>query len=428
MKKIYQNIKQFISFQIVTETLYIFVSSFLSGGIGFLFWFFANKYYSEVVIGYATVIISIGLFCVHFTNFGIDQIITRYYTDSNYSQEKLFNTSVTWILTIGTIVSLIGTVFAFLTLHEKTSLNLSIVFFSILLITEGMLFSMLADSIMTALKISINRIWKSLIVGAFKILLLALLSLFSSPFIIIVNIYFPPLIISTVVLIILSRKYLLSNFKLQIHIEYLRKLSKYGFFNYIAKTLEKLPNSIISVIIISSVGPEYSSYYFIINTILNFVYIIPLAISTSLLVQRASSKFSSRKILFYSTVLITFIIVFLNIFKKYILIIFGVNYFIYGSRYFSILLIAALPYLYGSIFDAHLREIEHSEIIGIKSLSFFLLYIFIVLMFKKITGINLEKIGLSFLISHTISLVISFFIYSFMIKKVSLFKKKDRNL
>jgi len=84
---------------------------------------------------------------------------------------------------------------------------------------------------------------------------------------------------------------------LTISMRYLKETLHFSAGNYIANILMVSPNFLIPLMILNYLGPNYTAYYYIAFVMISILKIIPLAMSTSLLVEGSHGEPLKRNVL-----------------------------------------------------------------------------------------------------------------------------------
>jgi O-antigen/teichoic acid export membrane protein len=271
------------------------LATWITFGIGFLFWVVAARLYSEKDVGIATVLTSSITLIVALSRMGLDSSQIRFFPD--YDKGKIFNTSVI----ISTVFSLlIGTFFV---------LNINV--FSpqliFLKLNNFILFSLYlaANSILTVILNTFTAMRKTefislcgIITGSRLLLLFPLVSFEAMG-------VFGAFGISFILTILLSI-FILIKFDIrpafEIDIKFLKESFHFSLGNYASALLANSPTWILPIIVFNILGSKEAAYYYIAYSIASILIVIPSAISMQLFVECSHGR-SLRKVVSTSMIM-----------------------------------------------------------------------------------------------------------------------------
>ena len=319
--------------QVITDPLYrnsIFnmASTFILGGLGFVFWIIIARLYKTENVGIATTLISIMTLLSSFTILGLNVSLNRYLPRST-NKNELINSSfviVTFVTIVTSAIFLLG-----LQLFSPQLLFLhSNIFYSISFIAFVVFCSwnILLESIFMAFRAAGNILIKNCIISTSKLLL---------PFVLItLGAYgiFSSTAAAFALGVFFSIVILIGRFKIRpsisVNVSLIKETSAYSFANYMADFMFNMPSLVLPIIILNVLSAKYAAYYYIASMIQNILLIIPIATAQSLLTEGSYNedelkKHAKKAILTIFVILIpaTAIIFFVgNIFLRF----FGKNY------------------------------------------------------------------------------------------------------
>ena len=130
----------------------------------------------------------------------------------------------------------------------------------------------------------------------------------------------------------------------------------YSFGNYIANIFAGLPNFILPLLVVNVLGAEMNAYFYVAWAIAFMLSAIPLAVSRSLLAEGSHSPDMLRRDVIRSLkfifVLLIPAIVFLFVFGRYVLMLFGSEYVQNSFEVLVVLCVASLPYTVNAVYTA----------------------------------------------------------------------------
>jgi O-antigen/teichoic acid export membrane protein len=255
------------------------LSSLLSATAGFFFWIVAAALFQPHDIGLATVVISSITLIVVFSRAGQDWSIIRFFPEMNKS--AILGTSVV----VTTILALaFGGVFVLLADVLSPSLQiirqpLSAISFLAIVVTWSILMTL------TTAFVANRRADYQFLQGiamASRIPLLLLMTMLGALGIVgAFGIGYGLTLLLSIVL--LSRLRIKLEFALDLN--YLRQSFNYSATNFIVNLFMQVPPLMIPVLVLQRLGPESVAFFYISYTVASILYVIPNAISTSMLVE-----------------------------------------------------------------------------------------------------------------------------------------------
>lgn len=192
----------------------------------------------------------------------------------------------------------------------------------------------------------------------------------------------------------------------------LEKVS-YSLSNHLSQVLWNAPPLLYPLIILYILTPEDNSVFYICWMIANVLFILPNALSSSILAFVSNNeKENSNKlvlILLISCSILFPIVIVMFVFSKYILGLFGQEYISSGITLLRILIISIFPYSINSFILVLFRVIEYIRGIVLLSTLIFVFCIVLIIMFASSSG--LIGIGKGWVISQSICSLISIYWY-----------------
>ncbi len=265
------------------NSLFNMASTFILGGLGFIFWIIIARLYKTESVGIATTLISIMTLLSSFTILGLNVSLNRYLPKSTQKNELINSTFVivTIVTFLSTAVFLLGLqFFSPQLLFLRSNLFYSISFILFVIFCS---WNILVESTFMAFRAAGNILIKNIIISIVKLVLpFALITLgaygiFSST----ASAFALGVLISVTILI--------TRFKIRpsmaVNIPLVRKTSAYSFANYMADFMFNMPALILPVIILNVLSAKFVAYYYIASMIQNILLIIPTATSQALLTE-----------------------------------------------------------------------------------------------------------------------------------------------
>ncbi len=290
LKNIYKHI---MTDPLYRNSLFNMASTFILGGLGFVFWIIVARLYKTENVGIATTLISIMTLLSDFTILGLNVSLNRYLPKSAHKND-LINSSFI-IVTLATLLAS-ATFLLGLQIFSPLLLFLRSNIFYIISFTVFIIFcswNCLVESIFAAFRATSNILIKNVIISILKLLLPFALIAFDAYGI------FAATASALALGVIASLMILIIIFKIRpsisINISFLKETSAYSFANYMAGFMFSVPSLVLPVIILNILSAKYAAYYYIASMIQNILLIIPLATAQSLLTEGSYDEDELKK-------------------------------------------------------------------------------------------------------------------------------------
>ena len=393
IKKIYN---YFMKESLYRNSIYLILSSFVMGALGFFFWMINSKLFTAHQIGIATTLISVIGLINTFSLLGLNTGLIRFLPTAERKNDKI-NT----VLTISVLMSIIVSTIFLLglkffspeLLFIKQNLYYSIFFiFSMVF----MILFVLMDSVFIAYRESKYILVKNTVFSLLKLVFPFLFVSFGA-----VGIFGSYTIsallgfLTVLIILIFKFKY---KFKFLFYDNILKKIFPFSFGNYIANFLGSLPTLLLPLLITNLINPETTAYYYMAMMIAGLLFVISGSISQSLFAEGSYKENNLKEQIkkaskFISLIMIPAIIliVFLG---QYILLLFGKAYSDEGFRLLQILALSGIFMAINSVFASILR-VKHKvkALIVVNAVSALLLLVLSYLLISQgLTGIGIAWI------------------------------------
>jgi len=300
------------------NSLFSMASTFLLGGLGFVFWIIIARLYKTESVGIATTLISVMTLLSSFTILGLNVSLNRYLPKST-NKNDLINSSfvvVTFVTLLTSSIFLLGVQI----LSPQLVFLQSNLFYGILFVFFVIFCSwnILVESIFMAFRTAENILIKNIIISTLKLLLPFVLIAFGAYGI------FASTASAFAVGALFSLVVLITKFKIKfstsVNVSLIKETSAYSFANYIADFMFTMPALVLPVIILNSLSAKYVAYYYIASMIQNILLIIPFATSQALLTEGSYNDSELKK-----HVKKAFLTIFVILFPATAIIFFGGN-------------------------------------------------------------------------------------------------------
>ncbi|MDO8870317.1 MAG: oligosaccharide flippase family protein [Methanobacteriaceae archaeon] len=390
------------------NSYFLIGNSLLFAGVGFVFWIIAARLYSTTEIGLGAAIISAMNFLSLFALLGFD-ISIIHYLPLEKNKEKIINSSFLITILLGTIISLIflfGLEIwapALISIKENLFFCFFFVFFSVFCALSN-----LQISVFTGLRDAKYSFYQSL-TNISRILVLPLFIALNAfgIFISFSLTFFLAFILGNKLIINVLPEY---KFLKSININVIKKMFSYSFKNYISNTFLRMPDFILPLMVINTLGAEINAYFYISWALSSILLTIPISTSKSLLAEGSYSPDLFKKNVYRSIknifLILILLILIILLFGKYILLIFGENYS--NNAYYVLILsaLASLPYSVNALYSTIKRVKKEMNAVIIIYGCLVLFSIIFGYYFMHLFG--LIGIGLAWLFSNIIVLIIVF--------------------
>ena len=350
---------------IMTDPLYknsIFnmASTFIMGGLGFVFWIIIARLYKAENVGIASTLISIMTLLSSFTLMGLNVNLNRYLPKST-SKNALINSSfgiVTIVAMLASSIFLLGLRVFSPQLLFLNSNALYIISFTIFIIFCS--WNSLVESTFMAFRAAGNILIKNVIISSSKLALPFVLIVFGAYGI------FASTAAALDIGVLAGLMILIFKFKIRlsvsINVSLIKQTLAYSFANYLTSFMFNMPSLILPVIILNVLSAKYAGYYYIASMIQNILLIIPLATAQSLLTEGAYNEAELKKhvkkaiaTIFVILIPATFIIVFKG---DMLLQFFGKNYAVEDFQFLQLYSISTIFTAFLLIANA-IRNVKH---------------------------------------------------------------------
>ncbi|WP_220209256.1 lipopolysaccharide biosynthesis protein [Reticulibacter mediterranei] len=270
------------------NSLFNMASTFLLGGLGFVFWIIIARLYQPEYVGIATTLISIMTLLGNVTILGLNSSLNRYLPKAPYQHERIHSS-----FALVTAASILASTCFLLGVHIFSP---QLVFlrshplyiFSFLLFIIFCSWNTLVESVAMAFRAAEIILLKNALISLLKLVLpftfLALGSygIFAST----------ASALSLGVLVALL--FLLLKFRIKpafmINIAFLKETLAYSFANYINGFMLNMPSLVLPIILLNGLSSSYAAYFYIASMLQNILLIIPLATAQSLLTEGAYNE------------------------------------------------------------------------------------------------------------------------------------------
>jgi O-antigen/teichoic acid export membrane protein len=290
LKNVYRHV---MTDPLYRNSLFNMASTFMLGGLGFVFWIIIARLYKPENVGIATTLISIMTLLTSFTLLGLNSSLNRYLPKST-NKNELVNSSLVLVtlVTLGvTLLFLLGLrVFSPQLVFLQSNL-FYMVSFAVFVIFCAC--NSLVDSTFMAFRSASDIFLKNSIISVLKLLLpFAFIALGAYGIFASTASALTIGVLTGIALLVLKFKIRPS---LSVNISLVRETSVYSFANYVVGFMFNMPSLVLPVIILNVLSAKYAAYYYIASMIQNILLIIPLATAQALLTEGAYNEAGLKK-------------------------------------------------------------------------------------------------------------------------------------
>lgn len=259
-----------------SNSLFIIIASFLSSALGLLFWIFAAKVYDKEGIGYATALISSASLIVLISRLGLDQSMTRYFSNGN--RTRMFSSTMFITTLVALVLSIVFILTSRMWAPDLDAFSGWSSLFIVLVIVQSVVVT--TTSAFVAMRQAKLQLIQNIIMGTrllwlFPLVFLGALGILGS------------FIMALVIVLIFSMIFL---FRASIRIsgidaEFVKGSFNFTVGNYVSSMLVGFPFLILPLIILNQLGANEAANYYMVYSYSTIVFTIPVACSTQLFVE-----------------------------------------------------------------------------------------------------------------------------------------------
>lgn len=329
-------IRKYIRDPLFRNSLFIILASVLSNAFGLVFWMIAAKIYPKEDVGVATALISSLSLVIMVSGFGLSQSLIRFFPERD--KGKVFGTS----LIITTLFAvLFGVIFiAGVEVWAPGLHQLRQYVFPYLLFLAANSIALLTGNAFIALRKAEYYFLQSLLMGSRIVFLMPLvflgtLGIFSS------------LGVSFIITFIFSLLLLVIKLRIKpagIDRVFLNETFHFSTGNYLATLFMKSPRYILPLMVLNTLGPEETAYYYVVFAISSLLFIIPGALSISLFVEGSHGEVLKKAVLksfFAMFLLLTPLVIILYFFGELVLQLLGKDYAVGGLNLLRLMVLSS---------------------------------------------------------------------------------------
>ena len=343
---------------------YLILAYAATEGAGFVFWIIAARLYSSTETGLGATAISATMLLATFSTMGLPHALVRFLPEAKASTRTLINSSffaTTAISAIAGVIFLAGLSFWTPGLASLRDNFVLLILFVIFAITAALRPSVL--NIFMARRRGGYTLLVGSLDGIIKLGAISVLALLLGEHLRSFGVYIAwGIAIATPVClsILFFIPYVYNDYRprISLHPSSLNKMLRFSLANYVSELSWFSPASgligwIIVLIVVNLLGLEDTAYFYVVWLIAAFLNVIPVSISTSLLVEGSHREdtlyINARKSMLLATAVLVPVVVLVFLLGDVFLLIFGKEYSEHGTNLLRILSLSSLPLAFNSI-------------------------------------------------------------------------------
>ena len=278
---------------LVQNSFYPMLSTAIMAGLGFLFWMFVARLFTESEVGLAATLISVMSTVSVFSLLGFDTATIRFFSHEK-NKNKSINTGFAILSLAAFVLSSLFVIHierispGLAYLFENSTLSILFVLFTILSTINGYTDAIFLAYRKTKYTLIINTIF-SVCKAAFPFLFVSygVFGIFAAAAL--------AQSVGFVLSIIVLVKYFSYKPALTIDSNIIAKVWKYSAGNYIADIFTFLPTAILPIIITNNIGAEETAYYYIVLMVVGLLYVIPASTMRALFAESSHDAHNISK-------------------------------------------------------------------------------------------------------------------------------------
>lgn len=351
----------FIEDSLFRNAVFLMSSTAIMSVLGFGFWIFVAHLYSPEQIGAASALIAITLLISNLSFFGLNSGFIRFLPTSK-NQSRDINAV---LITVGAAAMVAAVIYI---LWAGNDLTGSLKIFqnhlwgqaAFVVLMAAVALNTLTDSIFIANRRAEYHTIVYAVFGTVKLLLPIFLIAWGS--LGVFAAYSAAVVVSLLLTFVFMRR--AAGYKLwsRPNWSFIGKSRKYTTNNYLSTILSALPSQVLPSLIIVRLGQAEAAYFSMAWTMANLLYVIPSAITNSMLAESShditkQSKNLRHALRILALVLIPAILVSILV-APYLLRLFGTQYSEGGTAIFQLLAVSAL-FISGNSIGSAIMNLEH---------------------------------------------------------------------
>jgi len=395
---------------LLKNSLFPILATAVTSFFGFLFWVLVAHKFTTSDVGLAGTLISVMNTLALFSLFGLDTSAIRYLSNSEKKNEEM-----TFGLIVITFVSITLTA---VFLYFIPYISPSLVFMTENKITTSAFLIFTATS---ALNISTDALFLAFRSTKYTLIVNTIFSFIKLflPFLFLDYGAFGILCAAATAQalgFLLSFRVLVKTFAYRPTFSFSTMFSahpwKFSLGNYTADVIIFLPTAIIPILITNMLGAEQTAYYYIINMLAGFLYVIPASTTRSLFAEGSHDESTIAKNITHTlkitSILLTPLIFFFLLFGDTMLLFFGRSYQLVGSSFYNIMVFGSIVVTFFALYGSLLRLAQSIRVLILRSLTFAISTILFayVLIPHGLNGVGMALIG-----GYSLAIVVSFLLF-----------------
>ena len=359
-----KELKQHLKDPLYRNSYYLMANSIIGSGLGFFFWIVVARFYDASDIGLAVALISSAGIVTSISRFGIDVSIIRFL--SNKKDKGLFiNTCLTVVGFATILISIVFLLSIDIWAQKLVFIKDSALYiFAFIVFTIISALLVIMSNAFVALRDAEYALFQNTIFAGLKVPLPILLAPIFATFGIFGSWGISMSIAFFISIFFFLRKIIPSYFpypvvKKEIVKKTINDIFHFSAGNYIVNLFGGAPALILPLMILHFLTPEDNAYYYITFAIASLLFVIPGAFSMSLFAEGSFKEETFipnlKRVVKHAYLLLVPAIIFIIIFGKWFLSLFGKDYSASGHFLLSILAISGIFIALNSFYIIYLR-------------------------------------------------------------------------
>lgn len=392
MKFLVTTFRKLSSDPLYRNSIFLMASTGVMAFIGFFFWIIVSRQYSPEDVGLAGSLISISGLLISVATLGFPNTIIRFLPTSTKPQQKV-STGLALIAVMSMMVCL---TFWFITKFVVTELHDLISTPGYFLLFTGAIligaWDQLVDAVFIAYRQSHWVFLESVVFSVFKVFFAFILITFGALGVFASN--FGALGVALMIDFFILFVVFHLSFSFQIDKAILKQVGRYAAGSFVVQLIGSLPPQVLPTLITGRLGAEQAAFFFLAQTIVMVLWIIPQASSQSVFAESANNVASFRRLakrsLQIQTILAVLALVSIWFGIDLVLSVFGKSYAVGSTNIVKILSLSLIPVIVNNLLSVRLRILKK-----IRDLTKITVISTLVVMSACIVGANEGTVGVA---------------------------------
>lgn len=397
-------VRQLQTHSLMRNSFFLMLSTVVVGAVGFLFWVVVARSFSTQAVGLATTLLSVSSLISLFGLGGFDTVFIRFLARAK-DKNKMINTG---LLVSGVLSAILAIGFGLLTpiISPDIGFVQSNVWYLLLFVVVTMLTTW--NTVTNALFIAHRKgqfvLITNIVFSAVK-LCLPFMVAGDSPMLIFGIVGLAQAVYIVIALGIASRK-LDFRPRLTLDRETIRDTYRYGTATYTANLLNLLPDSVLPILVLNTLGAHAAAYFYIAFTIANLLYTIIFSTAQATLAETSQDEVLGLHLRRGFTIVMGLLIpsiIGVIVLAPYVLDVFGHEYRVNATTLINILAISGIAIALYSVLGTYFKATHRLKAIVIMTAANSIAIIAFAAVLTKPYG--LEGVGWAWLLGSLVAVL-----------------------